>query len=95
MALVNRGKISFLTAEGTESGTSISSWFLLTLYFFCFQKWNLKINLERRSHGEFFQILGMIMVFGLKMKLTLDFLWIMTAATKIAAMTITRTTERT
>ena len=27
--------------------------------------------------------------------LTLDFLWIMTAATKIAAMTITRTTERT
>ena len=48
------------------------------------------MNLESRSHGHLFEI---------KMKkwdvLTLDFLWIMTAATKIAAMTITRTTERT
>ena len=49
-------KSCFLTAEGTESGTSISSWLLLTLYFFCFQEWNLKMNLESRSHSHFFSI---------------------------------------
>ena len=47
-------KSCFLTAEGTESSTSISSWLLLTLYFFCFQEWNLKMNLKSRSHGYFF-----------------------------------------
>ena len=49
-------KSCFLTAEGTESGTSISSWLLLTLYFFCFQEWNLKNEFRESFPRSFFEI---------------------------------------